>query len=83
MPRQGSPCSGTAPSATLARIARCESGGNPRAVGGPGGMYRGKAWRDIWGCGQGIGAVSEIVGAAELIDRIAREYEEARRHLAA
>ncbi len=40
-----------------------------------------KAWRDIWGCGQGIGAVHEISGAAELVDRLAREYEEARQRL--
>lgn len=33
-----------------------------------------KAWRDIWGCGQGIGAVSEIVPAAKLIARLADEY---------
>ncbi|SFR85035.1 NAD(P)H-dependent flavin oxidoreductase [Sphingomonas jatrophae] len=33
-----------------------------------------KAWRDIWGCGQGIGAVSEVVPAATLVDRLKREY---------
>lgn len=37
-----------------------------------------KAWKDIWGCGQGIGAVDSVVGAAELVDRIAREYGDAR-----
>lgn len=42
-----------------------------------------KAWKDIWGCGQGIGAVDAVVGAKELIDRLAREYEAARRKLAA
>ena len=42
-----------------------------------------KAWKQIWGCGQGIGAVDEIVGAAELVDRLAREYEAARTGLAA
>src|SRR5690606_34538486 len=41
-----------------------------------------KAWKDIWGCGQGIGAVKEIVGAAELVDRLAAEYEAARQRLA-
>jgi nitronate monooxygenase len=44
---------------------------------------RTKAWRDIWGCGQGIGVVSEIVEAAVLVDRLVREYEAARRRLAA
>ena len=36
-----------------------------------------KAWRDIWGSGQGIGAVKGIVPATELVNRLAREYEEA------
>jgi nitronate monooxygenase len=42
-----------------------------------------KAWKDIWGCGQGIGAVDAVVGAAELIDRLASEYDAAKRKLAA
>ncbi|QDZ00261.1 nitronate monooxygenase [Nitratireductor mangrovi] len=42
-----------------------------------------KAWKHIWGCGQGIGAVSEVLGAAELVDRLAVEYEAARGQLAA
>lgn len=33
-----------------------------------------KAWRDIWGSGQGIGAVKEVVPVAALVDRLAREY---------
>ncbi len=40
-----------------------------------------KAWKDIWGCGQGIGAVKSIVPAAELVARLAREYEAARAKL--
>ena len=42
-----------------------------------------KAWRDIWGCGQGIGAVKDILPASELVDRLAGEYEAARRRLLA
>ncbi len=42
----------------------------------------GKAWKDIWGCGQGVGAVDAVVPAAELVDRLAREYREARKRLA-
>ncbi|MBX9452734.1 NAD(P)H-dependent flavin oxidoreductase [Neoaquamicrobium sediminum] len=42
-----------------------------------------KAWKHIWGCGQGIGAVSDVVGAAELVDRLAREYEAAKSKIAA
>jgi nitronate monooxygenase len=33
-----------------------------------------KAWKDIWGCGQGIGAVKAVVPAAALVDRLAAEY---------
>ena len=40
-----------------------------------------KAWKDIWGCGQGIGAVKEVVPARVLIARLRREYEEARQAL--
>ncbi len=36
-----------------------------------------KAWKDIWGSGQGIGAVKSVVPAAELVARIEREYREA------
>ncbi|GAB5507382.1 MAG: nitronate monooxygenase family protein [Rhizobiaceae bacterium] len=42
-----------------------------------------KAWKDIWGCGQGIGAVDEVVPAAKLVDRLAAEYEAAKQRLAA
>jgi nitronate monooxygenase len=37
-----------------------------------------KAWKEIWGCGQGIGAVTEIASTAELVDRLDREYRAAR-----
>jgi len=40
-----------------------------------------KAWKDIWGCGQGIGAVKEVTSTAALVDRLAREYREARARL--
>jgi nitronate monooxygenase len=42
-----------------------------------------KAWKDIWGCGQGIGAVDKVVPVAKLIARLRREYEAARTRLAA
>jgi nitronate monooxygenase len=41
-----------------------------------------KAWKDIWGCGQGIAAIKAVVPAAELVARLAREYEAARAKLA-
>lgn len=42
-----------------------------------------KAWRDIWGCGQGIGAIREIVGAGDLVARFKREYAEAKARICA
>ncbi len=50
---------------------------------GSGGNQKAKAWRDIWGCGQGIGAVKSVPPAAELIARLAAEYEDAKADLAA
>ncbi len=50
---------------------------------GSGGNQKTKAWRDIWGCGQGIGLVKDVVPAGELVARIAREYNEAKQRLAA
>ena len=37
-----------------------------------------KAWKDIWGCGQGIGAVKAVLPTADLVARLQHEYEEAR-----
>jgi nitronate monooxygenase len=42
-----------------------------------------KAWRDIWGAGQGIGAIHAVVPAAELIARLDAEYRAARARLCA
>jgi nitronate monooxygenase len=40
-----------------------------------------KAWKEIWGAGQGIGAVKSIASVAELVDRLDGEYAAARRRL--
>ncbi|QPC86707.1 nitronate monooxygenase [Mesorhizobium sp. NBSH29] len=40
-----------------------------------------KAWKEIWGCGQGIGAVKEIVPTAALVERLADEYQAAKARL--
>lgn len=40
-----------------------------------------KAWKDIWGCGQGIGAINEVTATADLVDRLKREYRQARERL--
>ncbi|MDR2325283.1 MAG: nitronate monooxygenase family protein [Acidovorax sp.] len=45
------------------------------------GSGRTKAWKDIWGCGQGIGAIDKVVPAAELVARLKREYAAARQRL--
>jgi nitronate monooxygenase len=42
---------------------------------------RPKTWKDIWGAGQGVGNIDSIVPARELVDRIVREYEAARKAL--
>ena len=47
------------------------------------GPERKRAWKDIWGAGQGIGVIDRVVPAGELIDRLAREYRAARQRLAA
>ena len=41
-----------------------------------------KAWKEIWGSGQGIGAVREVLPAAQLVARLKREYQAARERLA-
>jgi nitronate monooxygenase len=50
---------------------------------GSGGNTKAKAWKDIWGCGQGIGAVKSIPTAGELVQRLSDEYEAAKAALAA
>jgi nitronate monooxygenase len=42
-----------------------------------------KVWRDIWGSGQGIGAVKAVTPVAELVDRLAKEYSAAKARLCA
>ena len=41
-----------------------------------------KAWKDIWGCGQGIGAIKSVLPATELIARLKREYASASQRVA-
>ena len=41
-----------------------------------------KAWQDIWGCGQGIGAIDKVLPAGEHIARLRAEYQTARQRLA-
>ena len=48
---------------------------------GSGGSSKAKAWRDIWGAGQGVGAIKRVVPAAEMVARFADEYQAARHRL--
>jgi nitronate monooxygenase len=45
------------------------------------GSGRSKAWRDIWGAGQGVGQIDEVLPAADIVDRLQREYLAARERL--
>jgi nitronate monooxygenase len=47
-----------------------------------GGAGDAKAWKDIWGCGQGIGVINEVTSAVELVARLKREYAAARARIA-
>jgi nitronate monooxygenase len=45
---------------------------------GPDGMEKKKAWKDIWGCGQGISAVKDVLSTYDLVNRLKNEYDNAR-----
>ena len=45
---------------------------------GSGGEGAFKAWRDIWGCGQGIGAIHQVQSTSDLISRLTQEYKAAK-----
>mgnify|MGYP003834817145 CR=1 FL=1 len=49
---------------------------------GSGGNTAAKAWKDIWGSGQGIGAVKAVESVAQRVDTLAAQYDAARRELA-
>ncbi len=55
---------------------------DPSKMNFGGDSSKAKAWRDVWGSGQGIGAVKAVVGAADLVARLTREYEAALEELA-
>ena len=42
---------------------------------------KGKAWKDIWGCGQGIGAITRVQSTADFVAQLKREYAAARQRL--
>ena len=45
---------------------------------GSGGNTAAKAWKDIWGCGQGIGAVTKVLSVEDYVNKLASEYAQAR-----
>ncbi|MBB3213617.1 nitronate monooxygenase [Herbaspirillum sp. Sphag1AN] len=49
---------------------------------GSGGDTKAKAWRDIWGAGQGVGLMDDVPTVAEMVARLEREYVAARQRLA-
>ena len=49
---------------------------------GGGDGSKAKAWKDIWGSGQGIGAITEVTSAAVFVEKLKREYQAARQRLA-
>jgi len=44
---------------------------------GSGGNTKAKAWRDIWGSGQGVADIHEVLPVSALVERLAAEYETA------
>jgi nitronate monooxygenase len=48
---------------------------------GSGGNTEAKAWKDIWGSGQGIGAIKDVLSVAEMVDRLEAEYRAAKASL--
>ena len=49
---------------------------------GSGGSSKAKAWKDIWGAGQGVGLMHDVPTVSEVVERLLREYEAARKRLA-
>lgn len=48
---------------------------------GSGSPSEAKAWRDIWGAGQGVGSIDDIPAVGDLVERMAQEYQAARKRL--
>jgi nitronate monooxygenase len=48
---------------------------------GSGGNSEAKAWKDIWGSGQGIGAIKEVQTVAQFVDQLEAEYRAAKASL--
>lgn len=57
--------------------------GDPSQMSFGSGESGAKAWKDIWGSGQGVGAIKKVVPVAELVNRLKAEYDAAKRALLA
>jgi nitronate monooxygenase len=55
--------------------------GDPSQMDFGSGDSSSKVWKDIWGCGQGIGAVKEVTTVAQLVVRLKAEYQQAAKAL--
>jgi nitronate monooxygenase len=51
--------------------------GDLRSMNFGSGSTKAKAWRDIWGAGQGVGTIDDIPSVADLVERMEAEYVEA------
>jgi nitronate monooxygenase len=56
--------------------------GDKRAMDFGSGSAKAKAWRDIWGAGQGVGQIDATLPVAQIVDRLEAEYRAARARLA-
>lgn len=54
---------------------------DPSAMNFADGRHKPKSWKEIWGSGQGIGAITDVGPAAALVDRLEREYRAAQQRL--
>lgn len=54
---------------------------DPSKMNFSGSGNKSKAWKDIWGCGQGIGVINEVTNAGTYVDKLAQEYDEAKERL--
>jgi nitronate monooxygenase len=50
---------------------------------GSGGNTKAKAWKDIWGSGQGVGAIKSVGSVEDLVAKFEREYHDAKAQLEA
>ncbi|MFT6285909.1 MAG: nitronate monooxygenase [Halieaceae bacterium] len=50
---------------------------------GSGGDTDSKAWKDIWGCGQGIGAVHAVLSTADYVELLYQQYQSAKQRVLA